>query len=143
MQLTIYANDQDMEARVMQAVPMLSHNIATKNCSSIWEFLAKLDHPYFKSGLFVCAGVKDLELKVLRRCRDLIGDLQFVIILHRSLQNHSRAGFDLNARIVLYPEHGPQHLAEILNRMIDRSKENAALLKPNGILKEQKLMRAN
>ena len=129
MQLTIYANDEDTEAHVMQAVPMLFHNVTIKSCRSIREFLARLDHPHFKSGLFVCAGVKDLELQVLRRYRDLIGALEFVLLLHRSFQGNSRAGFDINARIVLFPEHSPRHLGEILNRMIARSKGNEAIIK--------------
>ena len=129
MQLTLYVSDEDTETHVMQAVPMLSHKVTLKSCPSIWEFLASLDHPHFKSGLFVCAGVKDLELQVLRRYRDLIGALEFVLLLHRSFQGHSRAGFDINARVVLSPEHSARHLGEILNRMIARSKGNEAIVK--------------
>jgi hypothetical protein len=130
LKLTLYVDNENLEDLVLRIVSLLPETAPVNVCNSLAALSRSLRQPFSEGGIVIVACSRASELKTLDRCRDRFREHQTVLILPEENREASIAGFDLNARVVLYPEDAKGYLAEILARLIRRFEK-----KPKEVIK--------
>jgi hypothetical protein len=133
LKLTLYVKNKELEDRFLRIISLVPETESVNVCDSIHRLSLMLKQPLSKGGILVLVCAQSSELLELLPYRNRFCEHQTILILPSQNSESSIAGFDLNARVVLYPEDAASYLAEILGRLIQRfGKMRSGLLASHG-----------